>query len=521
MTIQQRILRNKVLLAFIAILLSLPILIVLFNVWGVTKEAWTHLSQNLLGQYVSNTLIVVTGVAVLTLFIGVATAWWMATTQFPFRKTLEWLLILPLAIPSFINGITYSGITDYTGPIRVFLRQQGWADVSMDILNIGGVIFVMSLVLYPYVYLTSKAVFSLQSASRIEAARLLGASQLRTFFQVALPSAWPGIFAGLILVIMEVLNDYGTVNYYGVTTFTTGIFKAWLSLGDLPSAVLLSVFLIAFVLLLLMVDSRIRDRKQFSSQGKSTARKQLTGLTKWMVFGACFAPFLFGFLIPVSQLIHWFYLANDRIRWADLLAGVSGTLQVALITSIVIVVLAWFFNYLQRRQTLTGIWQSVNKLALLGYSMPGAVVGIGVVALVLWIQPSWLFGTTIALVIGYTTRFFAVGHNPIEAGYGKIPKSLDESARMLGNRTRSLLTNVHFPMLRPALLAAVVMVFIDIAKELPLTLILRPFNYQTLATQAFQFAKDEMVAESAAPSLMIILVATLPVYFLHRIFGTQ
>lgn len=521
MTIQQRIFRNKLLLTAIAVVMALPILIVLFNVWGVTNEAWLHLSQNLLGQYVSNTLIVVTGVAVLTLVIGVSTAWWIATTQFPFRRALEWLLILPLAIPTFINGITYSGITDYTSPIRVFLRNQGYGDLPLDILNIGGVIFVMALVLYPYVYLTSKAVFSFQSASRIEAARLLGTSNFRILFKVALPSAWPGIFAGLLLVIMEVLNDYGTVHYYGVSTFTTGIFKAWLSLGDLPTAVLLSLFLIVFVLLLLFLENKSRKRKQFVTQGKLTARKQLIGAKKWLVFGICFIPFLFGFLIPVLQMSYCLYLANDRIRWADLMAGVSGTLQVAFVASMVILVLAWFFNYLQRRQTLTGMWQSVNKLALLGYSMPGAVVGIGVVALVLWIQPSWLFGTTIALVIGYTTRFFAVGHNPIEAGYGKIPKSLDESARMLGNRTRSLVANVHFPMLRPALLAAVVMVFIDIAKELPLTLILRPFNYQTLATQAFQFAKDEMVAESAAPALMIILVATLPVYFLHRIFGTQ
>jgi len=521
MTIQQRILKNKIILASIACLIALPILIVLFKVFGITADAWQHLTQHLLGEYTTNTLIVVVGVSALTLLIGVSTAWWIASADFPFRKQLEWLLILPLAIPTFINGITYSGITDYTGPIRIFLRNQGYADLSIDILNIGGVIFVMAGVLYPYVYLTSKAVFALQSSSRIEAARMLGASNLRTFFRVALPSAWPGIFAGLLLVIMEVLNDYGTVHYYGVTTFTTGIFKAWLSLGDLPSAVLLSVFLIGFVLILLAAERRIRSRKQFTSQGKTTARKRLSGAEKWIVFGVCFAPFLFGFVIPVAQLSYWFYLANDRLRWADLLAGMSGTLQVALVSSCIIVLLAWVFNYLQRRQTLTGIWKSANRLALLGYSMPGAVVGIGVVAMVLWMQPSWLFGTTIALIIGYCTRFFAVGHNPIEAGYGKIPTSLDESARMLGNHSIGLLTGVHFPMLRPALLAAVVMVFIDIAKELPLTLILRPFNYQTLATQAFQFAKDEMVAESAAPSLMIILIASLPVYFLHRIFGSQ
>jgi iron(III) transport system permease protein len=520
-TIRQRILSTKLLISLLAGLLALPILLVLFRVFGITTDAWYHLTQNLLGQYVINTLIVVVGVSAFTLLIGVSTAWWISSTDFPFRKQLEWLLILPLAIPTFINGITYSGITDYTGPIRVFLRANGYKDWSLDILNIGGVIFVMALVLYPYVYFTSKAVFSLQSSARIEAARMLGASSFRTLFRVALPSAWPGIFAGLLLVIMEVLNDYGTVHYYGVATFTSGIFKSWLSLGDLPSAVLLSLFLIAFVLFLLFIEARVRKNKRFASHGNVTSRKPLFGPKKWLIFSACFAPFLLGFLIPVAQMTYWLYLANDRIRWNDLLDGISGTMRVALLTSLIVVLLAWIFTYLQRRQTLTGFWKSVTKLALLGYSMPGAVVGIGVVALTLWLEPNWLFGTSIALVIGYSTRFFAVGHNPLEAGYEKIPRSLDESARMLGNRTAGLLSKIHFPMLRPALLAAVVMVFIDIAKELPLTLILRPFNYQTLATQAFQFAKDEMVAESAAPSLMIILVAAIPVYFLHRIFGTQ
>lgn len=521
MTIKQRIIRNKVLLTFMSLVLALPILLVLVNVFGITSASWYHLTQNLLGQYISNTLIVTVGVSVLTLLFGVSTAWWVATMDFPFRRQLEWLLILPLSIPTFINGITYSGITDYTGPIRTVLRNNGFGDLSIDVLNIWGAIIVMSLVLFPYVYLTTKAVFARQSSSRIEAARILGASNFTTLFRVALPIAWPGIFAGLILVIMEVLNDYGTVHYYGVATFTTGVFKSWLSLGDLSSATLLALILILFVVALLYVENLLRKRKRYATHGYSTSRKKLIGSKKWLISTACAFPFIAGFIIPVSQMIYWFYLSFDRIRWNDLTQGISGTLKVAFITGLLIVIIAWLFNYLQRRQEFRGIWKTVSKLALLGYSMPGAVVGIGVVSLVLFLNPQWLFGTTIALIIGYSTRFFAVGNNPIMAGYEKMPKSLDESAQMLGNRTFGLITNVHFPMLRPALMAAFVMVFIDIIKELPLTLILRPFNYQTLATQAFQFAKDEMVAESAAPSLMIIIVSAVPVYFLHRIFGTK
>jgi iron(III) transport system permease protein len=521
MTIKQRVFRNKALLSFMALVLALPILLVLINVLGITGDSWYHLTQNLLGEYISNTLTVTIGVSILTLLFGVSTAWWVATMNFPFRRHLEWLLILPLSIPTFINGITYSGITDYTGPIRSLLRNNGYSDLSIDVLNIWGVMIVMSLVLYPYVYLTTKTVFALQSSSRIEAARMLGASNFTTLFRVALPIAWPGIFAGLLLVIMEVLNDYGTVHYYGVTTFTTGVFKSWLSLGDLSSATLLALILILFVIALLYLENSLRKRKRYATQGHATARKQLIGAKKWLITLACSFPFVAGFLIPVSQMSYWLYLSADRIRINDLSKGILGTLQVAVITSLLIVIIAWMFNYLQRRQDLRGFWKSVSRLALLGYSMPGAVVGIGVVSLVLFLNPQWLFGTTIALVIGYSTRFFAVGNNPIQAGYEKLPKSLDESAQMLGNRTFGLISNVHFPLLRPALIASFVMVFIDIVKELPLTLILRPFNYQTLATQAFQFAKDEMVAESAAPSLMIILVSAVPVYFLHRIFGTK
>lgn len=504
-------------------MLAFPILLVLGNVISVTSEGWYHLSQNLLASYIKNTLTVVIGVAFLTTLMGVSSAWWIATTDFPFRKHLEWLLILPLAIPTFINGITYAGLIDYTGPIRVFIRSVSWlSDFNMDIMNQAGVIAVMSFVLYPYVYLTSRAIFSMQSGALIESSHSLGAGHFKTFTKVVLPVAWPGIFSGLILVIMEVLNDYGTVHYYGVPTFTTGIFKAWLSLGDLPSAVLLAIFLICFVLMLIFLEDRFRGKKKFESQeGKLSSRVALAGYKKWLVLIACGMPFLLGFVIPVGQMTYWLSLSFDSIRWEDLAHGISGTLQVAIIASLLVVILAWLFGFLQRRTQLEGFWKYATRIAVLGYSMPGAVLGIGVVMLVLFLNPGWLFVGTTALVIGYTSRFFAVGFNPIISGYSKISASVDESASLLGKGTGTLLAKIHFPMLRPAVVAAFIMVFIDIAKELPLTLILRPFNFETIATQAFQFATDEMAIESAAPSLIIILIAAVPVYFLHRIFRAE
>lgn len=522
MTIKHQ-LKNKLLLASISLLLAFPILLVLGNVTSVTSEGWYHLSQHLLGTYIENTLIVVVGVSILTTVFGVSSAWWVATTDFPFRKHLEWLLILPLAIPTFINGVTYAGLIDYTGPIRVFLRSVSWlADFNMDIMNRVGVIAVMSFVLYPYVYLTSRAVFSLQSSALIEVSRTLGAGHFKTFFKVVLPVAWPGIFSGVLLVIMEVLNDYGTVHYYGVSTFTTGIFKSWLSLGDLPSAVLLAIILIVFVLILLFIEERFRGRKKFeSNEGILNSRFQIEGWKKWLVFFGCATPFILGFVIPVSQMGFWLLLSFDQIRWRELLHGVSGTLQVAIISSILVVLIAWLFAFLQRRTKPSGIWKSISKLAILGYSMPGAVLGIGVVTLALFLNPNWLFVGTGALIIGYVSRFFAVGFNPIISGYTKIPMSIDESTSLLGKNTGTLLTKIHFPLLRPAVIAALILVFIDISKELPLTLILRPFNFETIATQAFQFATDEMVIESAAPSLLIILISAVPVYFLHRIFRAE
>lgn len=509
---------NRIAITLIALLVALPVITVLLQVGNITSENWNHLLENLLASYAWNSLLVVLGVAVFALVFGVLPAWWISIANFPFRKYLDWLLILPLSIPTFINGITYSGLTDYTGPIRSGLRNGGFADLPIDILNVPGVIFSMSTVLFPYVYLTSRAVFSLQSASHIEAARMLGASPFRIFFKVALPMAWPGIFAGLMLVIMEVLNDYGTVHYFGVSTFTTGIFKSWLSLGDLPSAVLLSLILMSFVLLLVFIEGRINKRKQFAASQQPLAKIVLKGSRKWLVMTLCSVPFVLGFIIPVAQLIYWAVLSWDRTNWDRIFGAILNSIQVSVLAGIFLVLLAWGFAYLQRCERRSSFSGFMGRIAILGYSMPGAVIGIGVVSLVLWIEPSWLFASTIALMIGFMTRFFAVGQNAIVGGYEKVPMSIDESSRVLGKTSWTLVCELHFPLLRPALFAGLIMVIIDVIKELPITLILRPFNFETLSTQAFQFAKDEMAAQSAIPALLIIIISAIPVYFLNRIF---
>ena len=511
---------KKVVIGSIAILVSFPIFVVLFQVVHLSSESWYHLTQNLIGTYTINTLIVVSGVSFLSLIIGVPSAWFVSNYDFPFRRSLELGLMLPLAIPAYINGVTYSGLTDYTGLIRVFFRDMGWGDIKIDILNEWGVIFVMGTVLFPYIYLSTRTVFRLQSNHQLEAATLLQNNSFRIFFQVALPLAWPGIFAGLMLVIMEVLNDYGTVHYFGVSTFTTGIFKSWLSLGDLPSGVLLSLFLMIFVIMLMVVESRIRRSKSFSGGGMSHSRIKINGFMKWFAMISCTIPFVLGFLIPVFQMIYWAVLSWDRVNWNRLSEAVAGTVKIGLVSTLLLTVLTFFFSFLKRSEGKSKLVDFFSRLAGLGYSMPAAVMGIGVLVIFLFFNPQWLFVSTNALIFGLMTRFFAVAQNPLSAAYEKIPISLDETAQIL-NRATKIPFLIHLPILKSAILSAFILVFIDVIKELPMTLILRPFNFETLAALSFQFAKDDMTAQSAIPSLMIVSVAVFPVFFLHRIFDQR
>lgn len=452
----------------------------------------------------------------MTLFIGVSTAWVVSVYEFPFRRQFEWMLILPLSIPTFISAISYVGLTDYAGPIRIFLRFIDH-DIYLDLMTKGGAIFVMSIVLFPYVYVTSRSAFLLQSASLIEVSRSLGQSMSKTFRKVILPLAWPSIFAGLILVIMEILNDYGVVSYFGIPTFTVGIFRSWLALGDLSSAIILSFIVLLFVLLLLIVDSRIKSTKKFDHEKADRKFSRIYPTNKWSLFLVCFIPLLFGFLIPVAQLCWWFFLSFSSTLWVETLELAKNTAFIGILSSLIIVTLGILLSYSFRILKKKGVSKLLSKLPFLGYAMPGAVIAIGVVALVLFINPNWIYAGISALVFGYTVRFFAVGYGSIESGFEKIPNQLDDVASSLGSNTIRNLFLVHLPILKPVLIGAFIMVFVDVAKELPLTLILRPFNYDTLATNAFQYAKDEMAPKSAASSLLIIFASAIPVYFLNRI----
>ncbi len=467
-------------------------------------------------MYLKNTSLLLVGICSLSLLIGISTAWLVTIYEFPFRKQFEWILILPLSIPTFINGIAYVGLTDYAGPIRILLRSIG-TDVYMDVMDHQGAILIMSLVLYPYIYVASRAAFIMQSVSLVEVSRSLGQSMVKTFFKVTIPLSWPIIFSGLILVIMEVLNDYGVVQYFGIPTFTTGIFRAWLALGDLQTAILLSLVVLIFILLLVILDTYIQRGKKTSNENEDQKASRIPFRLKWIPFIICSIPVFFGFVVPVGQLVWWSFLASTGKVWLQSIQFMGNTSLLGLLAGLVVILLAIILSYSNRLVGNHWTSKTFSKLSMLGYAIPGAVIGIGIVTLIVWLNPNWIYSGIIALVFGYSARFFAVGYGQTDSGFQKIPNQLDDAASSLGKNSLISLFKIHLPILKPVLIGAFIMVFVDIAKELPLTLILRPFNFETLATNAFQYAKDEMAPKSASSSLLIIFVSSIPVYFLNKI----
>ncbi|MEO1450681.1 MAG: iron ABC transporter permease, partial [Bacteroidota bacterium] len=471
------------------------------------------------------------------LILGGLSAWLVSTCDFPGRKWLSWALIMPLAIPSYIAAYTWAGILGFTGPVQRTLRDWlGSNAPHIDIMHLPGVAMILALVLYPYVYLVGRAAFQRQSRSLWEAARLLGQSPWQAFWRVALPLARPALVAGLALVLMEILNDYGAVQYFGVRTFTTGIFRAWFSLGDTDAAIRLSGFLLAAVGLLLFLERRQRGRSQTrESEAKYTPWQRIR-LNGWQAAGAslvCLIPVLFGFAIPVLQLLAW--AAKEAGKGMDMPLATwtwHGFLMAAS-ASILCAGTALILIFAKRLGSLQG-WASqwLSRLAVIGYAVPGAVIAIGVFLpmtrlneAVINTYANWgldspglfLHELYITLLLGYLIRFLAVAYHPLESGFDKINPRLEASARLLGARPWRLFWKIDLPLLKSSLMAAMLMVFIDVLKELPLTLILRPFNYNSLATRAFDLASEEQLAESALPALIIILTALVPTLLLNRV----
>lgn len=494
----------------------LPIILVISRITEVNQADSLHMMSNLLPLYAINTSLLLLGSLLVTLFIGVSTAWFVSVYEFPFRKTLEWMLILPLAIPTYINAISYVGLSDYAGPIRIFLRTLD-ADIYMDIMNKGGAILVISLVLYPYVYISTRTAFLFQSGALIEVSQTLGKSMTQTFFRVALPLAWPAIFSGLMLVTMEVLNDYGVVHYFGIPTLTIGIFKAWLSLGNLPLATALSLVTLLLVILLFVINEKCQYRKRIYPEKSDYPLAPIISKYPRVLFFACLLPLFFGFIVPVTQLAWWAMLAFDPKIWHQSFSSVQNTFVLGSSSALIVLLFSIIFAYTFRITSKTNTSLILSRMPMLGYAIPGAVISIGIVSTLIWINPTWIYFGIGGMIYGYSVRFFALGLGTMHSGYDKIPIALDMAGSSLGQPAFIRLIRIHLPILKPALIGSFIMIFVDVAKELPLTLLLRPFNFETLSTQTFQYAKDEMAPKSAFPGLLIIFVSTVFIYHLHRL----
>lgn len=514
-------------------LLALPIVVIAAGALRPVGDAWGHIAGTLLPEYLANTAMLAAAAGALALVIGLGTAWLVALCDFPMRRHFRWALVLPLAVPAYMAAYAYAGMFDVTGPVQQAVRRAvpgaGDAFLHWHVMRIEVVAAIFGLVFYPYVFLLARAVLEQRSGRMLEAARLLGRGPWSVFFHVAMPLARPALAAGLALVLMEILNDYGAVTYFGVTTFTTGIFRAWFSLGDLDTAIRLSTILMMVVLLVLGLERWQRGGARYDEGGaamRPAARYRLRGAPAAAAFAFCALPLLLGFILPVAQLALWAWELGAPAD-PELLVLARNSFVLAAVAALLCVVVAVVIVYAARLDR-TPLTRSAGKLALLGYSVPGAVIAVGVLVAVLAAGRAMggsgttlVTGSVAALLFGYVVRFMAVGYLSVESGFARVGASLQAASRVLGATPLRTLLRIELPLLRRALLAAVTLVFIDVIKELPLTLILRPFNFDTLATRAFQLASDEQVAQSAPAALLVIGTATVVVLLLQTTLARE
>ncbi len=517
----------------ILLMVLTPIFTILFKLFDSPGEYWNHLIEHSLPSYFVNSLILLIGVGFSTFVIGVSMAWLVSIYDFPGRKYFEWLLILPLAFPSYMMGYSYVGLLEYTGPLATFLRNTfNWEFVGpiIDIMNMPGAIFVLSITLYPYVYVICRASFLRQSATFQEAAFLLGSNRRRVFSKIALPMARPAIAAGVALAGMEVLNDYGTVKYFGIDTFTSGIFKAWFSFGDINTAIYLSAILTLMVLFLIWLENFQRGSRGWSSKNESnrpTARiKPKHKFTRWMLTSIATIVLLICFIMPLSQLIYWVSLTWKNVVDQEFFMLIYRSFSLAIGSAIIIALLSIFLLYAVRLSPLK--WTKyITKVSSIGYAIPGTVIAVGVMIpmigldrFIIKIIPSqtalFFSGSLFIVIIAYIVRFMAVGYNAIDAGFQKTGVAVNEVARSLGASPLRTLLKIDLPLIKTSIASAVLLAFVDIMKELPLTLILRPFNFHTLATKAFDMATNEMIAESANACLIVVLTGVVPIIVLNN-----
>jgi iron(III) transport system permease protein len=525
------------LLLFFSCALMLPVLAVLASwlPWGGGMAAslaiLAEMGRTVLPDYAGTTVLLCAMVAVGVVTVGLSTAAAVTLFAFPGKRFFEWALLLPLAMPAYVVAYAYSDFLQYSGPLQTAMRNLSGLEGRMlpEVRSLWGAAWVFTFALYPYVYLLARAALGERATQLMEAARLMGASPSRRIREIALPLARPAVAAGVALALMETLADFGVSSYFGIQTFTAGIYKAWLSMDNRVAAAQLSTMLLVLVAILLALEQRAQRRMRFSTlkgirAGSADAQPLALGgwraLAVWLL---CVTPVLMGFVLPVLFMLRPLLAGSEEIPWTRFMDWGLNSVRLATITSVVAVLLALGLAYSARRSS-HWVPQLSARLASLGYAIPGAVVVVGLLLPVGWLQASYpelqagyyVTATAFGIVWAYLVRFCAVALQSLQSGYARVPQSLDESARMLGAGPLRILSGVHWPMLRRSVAAAALLVFVDVMKELPATLVLRPFNSDTLAVVAYQLARDERLGEAALPCLALVLVGLLPVILLSR-----
>ena len=524
---------------FIAAIIAIPILTIFYMALSSEKNIWPHLSSTVLPGYIITTLIVLFGVGLITLVIGIGLAWIVTVYNFPFRRILEWLCLIPLAMPTYIIAYTYGEIFDYPGFLQSSLRFIfGWQSYKdywfPDIYSNGGVIFVMSFVLYPYVYLTSRAAFLRQSISLIEVSSTLGYSLTSSFFRIALPMARPAIIIGLILVMMESMNEFAAFEYYGVNTLSVGVYVTWLEKNNLSGAAQIAIFMLIFVFLLMIIERKLRNKRSFVQKNNNTLainRVQLVGLRAYIISMICFLPILIGFIFPSIVLLDFIiqrYYEIDIIKYLQL---VLNSIYLSSFAAFLTLVISIYLINVSISSNNFIIKLSIG-VSRLGYALPGVVLALGIIIPVITVDNFLkgligdvfgismgliISGTAIGVLYAYIVRFLTIAYGTIESGFSALNPDLGAASRVLGRSRIQTLLGIQLPIIKPALIAAVLLVFVDSMKELPATLLLRPFNFDTLATHVYTYASLSSLEDAALPAMTIVAVGIIPIIFINRV----
>lgn len=517
----------------VAMLVMVPLLFLVFAWHEPAWEIWEHLWKTLLSRLLLNTLMLVAGVSTGTLLLGVSLAWLTGACDFPGRKTFSWSLLLPLAMPTYVLAFVSLGLFDFSGPVQTQMRVWFGRGVWFpEMRSAGGVVLVMSLALYPYVYLLTRNAFRTQGKRALEAAQSLGCTPLQGFFRVVLPMARPWIAGGATLVIMETLADFGAVSIFNYDTFTTAIYKAWFGFFSLPAAAQLSTLLVAIVFLLVAMEQRLRKHMRFTQSriAPQAERIQLTGKHRWLASSYCFLVLLIAFLLPALQLLSWSLEVFHEEFDSRYLSLLSHSLILGLIAATLITAIALLLAYAGRRHH-DHLTHGLIRTATLGYALPGTVLAVGIFIPLAWLDnlmidaawnlfhidiPQLLQGTILIMLLAYMIRFMAVGFKSIDSAMHRVTTNIDEASRLMGLRGIRLLARVHLPMLRSGIFTALTLAFVDVMKEMPITLMTRPFGWDTLSAKIFELTSEGEWERAALPALTLLLTGLIPIVLLMR-----